>query len=233
MERGLRSLHNFSLKGLGHQRLQYSANRKPGLPKYEKQIKKNSGEALTLGLTLQLNGLAIGNSRDTLEVVYEESDEECEFSNDDLAKLINNNNNKSETDSELATRSAFPSSVSVSVTSPSPPPEPLDCDDPWLGFQKYSAEAIILLNQLSSRRDPIKVRDTKTGLRADESIKIYPLAGAFLGSCLGGPVGFLAGVKIGGLAAVGGGILGKVPSVVFLDYKIIRTGGSRCFKRVS
>ena len=39
--------------------------------------------------------------------------------------------------------------------------------------------------------------------------KVYPMAGAVLGSCLGGPVGFLAGVKIGGLAAVGGGIFGK------------------------
>ena len=43
-----------------------------------------------------------------------------------------------------------------------------------------------------------------------ETVQIYPLAGAFLGSCLGGPVGFLAGVKIGGLAAVGGGILGEI-----------------------
>ena len=199
--RGPRSLHNFSLKGLGHQRLQYSANRKPGLPKYEKQMKKNSeeagdtGEGPTLGLTLQLNGLAMGNSRDTLEVVYEESDEECELSNDDLAKLINNNNN-SESVPELETKSAFPSSVSVSVTSPSPPPQSTDCDDPWRGYEKYTSEAIILLNQLGSKRDCIKVSNNKTGVRADESIKIYPLAGAFLGSCLGGPVGFLAGVKV-------------------------------------
>ena len=204
--RDLRSLHNFSLKGLGHQRLQYSANRKPGLPKYEKQMKKNSeeagdtGEGPTLGLTLQLNGLAMGNSRDTLEVVYEESDEECELSNDDLAKLINNNNN-SEKDSELTTKSAFPSSVSVSVCSPSsppppPPPQSQDSDDPWLGFEKHCSEATILLTQLSSKRDCVQVREMKTGVRVDESIKIYPLAGAFLGSCLGGPVGFLAGVKV-------------------------------------
>ena len=38
--------------------------------------------------------------------------------------------------------------------------------------------------------------------------KAYPMAGAVLGTCLGGPVGFLAGVKIGGLAAVGGSIFG-------------------------
>ena len=41
--------------------------------------------------------------------------------------------------------------------------------------------------------------------------KVYPMAGAVLGTCLGGPVGFLAGVKIGGLAAVGGSIFGKKP----------------------
>ncbi|XP_071445854.1 syntaxin-17 isoform X3 [Hetaerina americana] len=32
---------------------------------------------------------------------------------------------------------------------------------------------------------------------------VYPLAGAVLGGCIGGPIGLLAGVKIGGLAAVG------------------------------
>ena len=35
------------------------------------------------------------------------------------------------------------------------------------------------------------------------------MAGAILGTCLGGPVGFLAGVKIGGLAAIGGSVFGK------------------------
>ena len=40
--------------------------------------------------------------------------------------------------------------------------------------------------------------------------KVYPMAGAVLGTCLGGPVGFLAGVKIGGLAAVGGSIFGNI-----------------------
>ena len=41
---------------------------------------------------------------------------------------------------------------------------------------------------------------------------VYPMAGAVLGTCLGGPVGFLAGVKIGGLAAVGGSLFGKTAS---------------------
>ncbi len=41
---------------------------------------------------------------------------------------------------------------------------------------------------------------------------IYPVAGALLGTCLGGPVGMLAGVKIGGLAAIGGSVFGKSKS---------------------
>lgn len=37
----------------------------------------------------------------------------------------------------------------------------------------------------------------------------YPLAGALIGTCVGGPVGLFAGLKIGGLTALGCGILGK------------------------
>ncbi|XP_033210971.1 syntaxin-17 isoform X2 [Belonocnema kinseyi] len=36
----------------------------------------------------------------------------------------------------------------------------------------------------------------------------YPLAGALIGTCFAGPIGFFAGLKIGGLSAIGGGILG-------------------------
>ncbi len=36
----------------------------------------------------------------------------------------------------------------------------------------------------------------------------FPLAGAVLGGMVGGPVGFVAGIKLGGLAAVGGGLAG-------------------------
>ncbi|XP_043683217.1 syntaxin-17 [Vespula pensylvanica] len=36
----------------------------------------------------------------------------------------------------------------------------------------------------------------------------YPLAGALIGTCVGGPVGLFAGLKIGGLTALGCGILG-------------------------
>lgn len=39
-------------------------------------------------------------------------------------------------------------------------------------------------------------------------VAMYPLAGAMMGTCIGGPVGLLAGLKIGGLTAIGCGILG-------------------------
>lgn len=49
---------------------------------------------------------------------------------------------------------------------------------------------------------------------------VYPMAGALLGTFVGGPVGLLAGVKIGGLAAIGGSIFGKfspwIPQLVLL-----------------
>lgn len=40
-------------------------------------------------------------------------------------------------------------------------------------------------------------------------VATYPIAGAMLGTCIGGPIGLIAGLKIGGLTALGCGILGK------------------------
>lgn len=37
---------------------------------------------------------------------------------------------------------------------------------------------------------------------------LYPLTGALIGTCIAGPVGLLAGIKIGSLAALGGTVLG-------------------------
>ncbi|EZA60598.1 hypothetical protein DMN91_000947 [Ooceraea biroi] len=39
-------------------------------------------------------------------------------------------------------------------------------------------------------------------------VAAYPIAGAMIGTCIGGPIGLIAGMKIGGLAALGCGILG-------------------------
>lgn len=49
-----------------------------------------------------------------------------------------------------------------------------------------------------------------------------PLAGAMMGLCLGGPVGVLAGVKLGGVAALGGSILGYTGASVIKEQKDMR-----------
>ncbi|PSN29889.1 hypothetical protein C0J52_26361 [Blattella germanica] len=43
---------------------------------------------------------------------------------------------------------------------------------------------------------------------ANYKATMYPIAGAVLGGCLGGPIGLIAGFKLGGLAAVGCGVIG-------------------------
>nr|CAD7441045.1 unnamed protein product [Timema bartmani] len=45
-------------------------------------------------------------------------------------------------------------------------------------------------------------------LAAKHKAAIYPLAGAIIGGCIGGPIGLVAGLKLGGLAAIGCGALG-------------------------
>nr|CAD7429521.1 unnamed protein product [Timema monikensis] len=45
-------------------------------------------------------------------------------------------------------------------------------------------------------------------LAAKHKTAIYPLAGAIIGGCIGGPIGLVAGLKLGGLAAIGCGALG-------------------------
>jgi len=49
------------------------------------------------------------------------------------------------------------------------------------------------------------------------------MLGAMFGLCLGGPVGLLAGVKLGGVAAVGGSILGYAGATVVREQRDLRT----------
>lgn len=46
------------------------------------------------------------------------------------------------------------------------------------------------------------------GKAAKLKASLYPLTGALLGTCIGGPVGLIAGLKIGAMTALGGTILG-------------------------
>ena len=49
-----------------------------------------------------------------------------------------------------------------------------------------------------------------------------PIAGAVLGLCLGGPVGLLAGAKLGGLAAIGGSVLGYTGASIIREQREVR-----------
>lgn len=39
---------------------------------------------------------------------------------------------------------------------------------------------------------------------------VYPVTGAIVGTCVGGPLGLLAGLKVGGIVALGCGVMGFV-----------------------
>ena len=58
-----------------------------------------------------------------------------------------------------------------------------------------------------------------------------PLVGAMFGLCLGGPVGVLAGAKLGGVAAVGGSILGYTGAMVIKEQRELRTYIDDHYKR--
>ena len=45
-------------------------------------------------------------------------------------------------------------------------------------------------------------KQTEQSNSTNTTSKMYPMAGAVVGSCIGAPVGFLAGIKIGGLASL-------------------------------
>ncbi|XP_017753473.1 PREDICTED: syntaxin-17 isoform X2 [Eufriesea mexicana] len=52
------------------------------------------------------------------------------------------------------------------------------------------------------------------------NVALYPLTGAVLGTCIGGPIGLIAGLKIGGLTALGCGILGFAGASLLKKKKI-------------
>lgn len=56
----------------------------------------------------------------------------------------------------------------------------------------------------------IQVEQGESSLRQALKYKkaMYPMCGAIIGTCIGGPIGLFAGLKVGGMAAIGCGILG-------------------------
>ena len=87
----------------------------------------------------------------------------------------------------------------------------------WTLLDTEIRDISLLMVQFSPRCKPATIRverkhgTTASSIQAEatkSTSKVYPMAGAVLGTCLGGPVGVLAGIKIGGLAAIGGSIFG-------------------------
>ena len=63
-------------------------------------------------------------------------------------------------------------------------------------------------NNVDDALENVKEGQQNLAKAAKFKATMYPLTGALIGTCLGGPVGLLAGLKIGGLAALGGTVLG-------------------------
>merc|ERR1712173_151786 len=68
----------------------------------------------------------------------------------------------------------------------------------------------------NANEDPTEFNEPWGG---SQPIASLPLAGAVFGLCLGGPVGLMAGAKIGGVAAIGGSILGYAGASVIKEQK--------------
>ena len=95
----------------------------------------------------------------------------------------------------------------------------------WRLLDTEIRDISLLMVQFSPRK-PATIRverhqpGTESSMQAEatkSTSKVYPMAGAVLGTCLGGPVGVLAGIKIGGLAAIGGSIFGESSFSFTLD----------------
>ena len=90
----------------------------------------------------------------------------------------------------------------------------------------------------SSRRTRLTSEGSESASGAGESSSYskvpmagLPLVGAMMGLCLGGPVGVLAGAKLGGVAAVGGSILGYTGACVIKEQRELRTYIDDHYKR--
>lgn len=80
------------------------------------------------------------------------------------------------------------------------------------GMRQLTAEQSVAVEKIADNAEEAleNVQQGERSLRQALSYKkaMYPVVGALLGTCVGGPIGLVAGIKAGGLAAVGCGILG-------------------------
>ena len=80
---------------------------------------------------------------------------------------------------------------------------------------KYTTKTPSSYSSSPKRKTVVSGTNTKTPRKSTRqfnragSLSAIPMAGAVLvGTCLGGPVGFLAGLKIGAFVGLGGSLLG-------------------------
>ncbi|KAH8242179.1 syntaxin-17 [Drosophila bipectinata] len=80
------------------------------------------------------------------------------------------------------------------------------------GMRQLTAEQSVAVEKIADNAEEAleNVQEGERQLRQALTYKkaMYPVVGALLGTCVGGPIGLVAGIKAGGLAAVGCGILG-------------------------
>ncbi|XP_001352634.2 syntaxin-17 [Drosophila pseudoobscura] len=80
------------------------------------------------------------------------------------------------------------------------------------GMRQLTAEQSVAVKNIADNAEEAleNVQAGERSLRSALTYKkaMYPVMGALLGTCVGGPIGMVAGLKAGGLAAVGCGILG-------------------------
>jgi len=80
------------------------------------------------------------------------------------------------------------------------------------GMRQLTAEQSVAVEKIADNAEEAleNVQQGELNLRRALTYKkaMYPVVGALLGTCVGGPIGLVAGIKAGGLAAVGCGILG-------------------------
>ncbi|KAH8349541.1 hypothetical protein KR084_001367 [Drosophila pseudotakahashii] len=80
------------------------------------------------------------------------------------------------------------------------------------GMRQLTAEQSVAVEKIADNAEEAleNVQQGELNLRRALTYKkaMYPVVGALLGTCVGGPIGLVAGMKAGGLAAVGCGILG-------------------------
>ena len=94
-----------------------------------------------------------------------------------------------------------------------PGPERRDVESQQTELDRRDVER----QQTDRQREPERRCEQVSGARAG-----LPLAGAVLGLCVGGPVGILAGAKLGSLAAIGGSILGYTGASIIREQREMR-----------